>query len=220
VTRLETPTQGEQTRRAYGAVLCFLLTAVVVSITFGTIRPWSTLAGGLQGLALFVALQVSGARRLLLMQMMALILVASVLATQVTLPEHPIARVVVPLLWSLVVLGTIGAIGRHLGTFARINMQSILGLLAIYVLLGLLFSWIFMLTTHMGCPFFTSGAEDLGSYVYFSYVNLATVGFGDLTPQPGPPRALAVAEAIVGQLYLVSAVAIAVSRFGEQSPRA
>jgi len=42
---------------------------------------------------------------------------------------------------------------------------------------------------------------------------------GDLTPQPGPPRALAVAEAIVGQLYLVSVVAVAVSRLGEESPR-
>jgi len=150
---------------------------------------------------------------------MALILVSGVLATQVTLPEHPIARVAVPLLWALVVLGTIAAIGRHLGSFARINMQSILGLMAIYVLLGLFFAWTFMLTTHLGCPFFTSGAEDLGSYVYFSYVNLATVGFGDLTPQPGPPRALAVAEAIVGQLYLVSVVAVAVSRLGEESPR-
>ncbi len=214
VASFENGNRGDQTQRAYGAALFFLLTAVVVSITFGTVRPWSTLAGGLQGLALLVTLQVSGVRRLVLTQMMALILVAGLLATQVAWAEHPIAFMAVPLLWALVVLGTIGAIGRHLASFPQINMQSILGLLAIYVLLGLLFSWLFMLTTNLGCPFFANGSQDLGSYVYFSYVNLATVGFGDLTPQPGAPRALAVAQAILGQLYLVSVVAIAVSRLG------
>ncbi len=203
---------ADRVRLAYGAALAFLMAAVVVSITFGASGVWASLAGGLQGLALLATLHVSGARRLALTQTVAVIVVAGVLVAEMASAAHPKVDQLIPAAWALVVLGTIMAIGRHLATFTRVDTQTLLGLLAIYVLLGLFFSWIFMLVGRLGHPFFANGAGDLGACVYFSYVNLATIGFGDLTPQPGLPRALAVAEAILGQLYLVAVVSVAVSR--------
>ena len=50
--------------------------------------------------------------------------------------------------------------------------------------------------------------------MYFSYVTLTTVGFGDLTASTSAGRMIAVSEALSGQLYLVSAVALLVGNIG------
>jgi hypothetical protein len=49
----------------------------------------------------------------------------------------------------------------------------------------------------------------LSRLVYFSFVTLSTVGYGDITPLTGPARGLAIVEGIVGQFYL----AVLVARF-------
>jgi hypothetical protein len=51
------------------------------------------------------------------------------------------------------------------------------------------------------------GALDLPTSVYFSFVTLATLGYGDIVPLTPTARGLAVSEAIVGQLYLAVLVA-------------
>ena len=53
-------------------------------------------------------------------------------------------------------------------------------------------------------------------YVYFSFVTMATVGYGDLIAQGGVGRALAVTEGILGQVYLVTAVAALVGNLGRR----
>jgi hypothetical protein len=50
--------------------------------------------------------------------------------------------------------------------------------------------------------------------VYFSFITMATVGYGDLAPQGGVARALAVTEGLFGQIYLVTAVAALVGNIG------
>jgi hypothetical protein len=51
---------------------------------------------------------------------------------------------------------------------------------------------------------------------YFSFVTLTTTGYGDLTANVGVPRALAILEAIFGQLYLVTVVALVMSNLGRR----
>jgi len=50
--------------------------------------------------------------------------------------------------------------------------------------------------------------------MYYSFVTLTTVGYGDLTASTAIGRMLSVTEALVGQLYLVTVVAILVSNMG------
>ena len=47
----------------------------------------------------------------------------------------------------------------------------------------------------------------MGDAIYFSFVTLATLGYGDLTPATPAMRGLAVFEAVIGQLYLALLVA-------------
>lgn len=54
---------------------------------------------------------------------------------------------------------------------------------------------------------------DSGDFLYFSVITLTTVGYGDLTPATAVGRTIAMTEALVGQLYLVSVVAAVVGRW-------
>jgi hypothetical protein len=53
--------------------------------------------------------------------------------------------------------------------------------------------------------------------LYFSYVTLATLGYGDYTAASNLGHMLAVAEALIGQIYLVTVVALLVSRLRVRS---
>lgn len=80
---------------------------------------------------------------------------------------------------------------------------------AIYLLLGFAFANAYQLLhlLHPGAFHFPEGTgigEDV--FLYFSFITLATVGYGDVTPVSGMARMLAVTEAVAGQVYLVVSV--------------
>ena len=51
-------------------------------------------------------------------------------------------------------------------------------------------------------------------YLYFSFITMTTVGYGELVPGPDSIRMLAVTEALVGQIFLVTALALLVGNLG------
>jgi hypothetical protein len=118
---------------------------------------------------------------------------------------------------------TIGAIARRVRQRVEISVVTVLGAVCIYVLVGLSFAFIFEIVgAFTSQPFFASQETATRSdYVYFSFVTMATVGYGDLTAQGGLGRALAVTEGLLGQIYLVTAVAALVSNLGRgaRAPR-
>jgi ion channel len=105
---------------------------------------------------------------------------------------------------------------RRIITSPRITIRLVLGALAIYLLLGLAYSYLFPLIASVtGKPFFVqTNSPSASDYLYFSYTTLATIGFGDYTAQQSLGRMIAVSEGLVGQLYLVSAVALLVGNVG------
>ncbi len=88
-------------------------------------------------------------------------------------------------------------------------------MLTIYLLLGLLFSaahgfFAALITDYLNG---VTGHPTPSDTLYFSLITLTTVGYGDITPVANVARAIASAEALTGQLYLVSVVAAVVARF-------
>jgi hypothetical protein len=101
-----------------------------------------------------------------------------------------------------------------------VNVQSVLGAICVYILLGLLFTQLYGAVAALGdgALFVQSAGDGTASLrLYFSYVTLATLGYGDLTPAGALGRTLAISEALLGQLYLVTVVAVLVSRIGRAS---
>ena len=121
----------------------------------------------------------------------------------------------------LLPLLTMGVIIRRVRLRAEINMLTVLAAVCIYVLLGLSFAFVFECVGEFGSrPFFTAHeAGTRSDYTYFSFVTMATVGYGDLTAEGGIGRALAVTEGLLGQIYLITTVAALVGNLGRARAR-
>ena len=73
---------------------------------------------------------------------------------------------------------------------------------------------------HRDGPFFVQpGGHQQSEYVYYSFVTLTTLGFGDLSPTVGLPQALTALEALLGQIFLVTLVARLVTLWVRQAER-
>jgi hypothetical protein len=99
-------------------------------------------------------------------------------------------------------------VSRVLG-HRRVTFETILGAVCIFVLVGLLFAFVYLAIDGLRtAPFFRqAGPHGQGDYLYFSFVVLTTLGFGDLAPTRGLPQAVVVIEALIGQVFLVTLVA-------------
>jgi hypothetical protein len=107
-------------------------------------------------------------------------------------------------LFSLGILGSV--IGIKVFGAGVVTFDRILGAVALYVLIGVVWAEIYPLVymrvpnAYGGIPN-TRTPPDRSTWVYFSFVTLTTVGYGDITPVAHAARSLAILEALIGQLY-------------------
>jgi hypothetical protein len=76
--------------------------------------------------------------------------------------------------------------------------------------MALMWTFVFVVveTLHPGSFNLPEGGEEATRYfLYYSFVTLTTLGYGDITPVTGLARSLSILEAVIGQLYLVVQVA-------------
>jgi Ion channel len=107
------------------------------------------------------------------------------------------------------------SIVRHLILRRAIDVESLLGAVAAYLLIGMFFAFAYQAAGELGSvPFFGSaGHGSLSEDLFFSFVTMTTVGYGNLVPAANPGQTMAVVEAVVGQLFLVVAVGKVISGF-------
>ena len=85
---------------------------------------------------------------------------------------------------------------------------------------GFLFAFVYLAVDELrDAPFFAQeGPHEQSEFLYFSFVALTTLGFGDLSPAVGLPQALTVLEALTGpEIFLVTMVARLVMLWARQS---
>jgi len=95
-----------------------------------------------------------------------------------------------------------------------INVETILGAIDAYLLLGIAFAAVYRMLDTVDSHFFTQGAASGVKYLYFSFVVITTLGFGDLTPRTDIGRVIVSLEALLGQIFLVTVVAVLVANLG------
>jgi len=96
----------------------------------------------------------------------------------------------------------------------RVTVYRVIGGIAGYLLIGLVWTFAYQLLVQRfpEAIHFEPGIAEVsstqpGRLIYFSFVTLTTVGYGDVHPVSPAARSLAVAEALVGQLYLATLIA-------------
>jgi hypothetical protein len=90
-----------------------------------------------------------------------------------------------------------------------LNLEALLAAVTAYVLVGLFFTFVFnLISLVVPEPMFDGpDGDSLANQLFFSFTTLTTTGYGNLVPVDAIPQAVAVAEAITGQLFLITAVA-------------
>ncbi len=117
------------------------------------------------------------------------------------------------LITALLLLVAALAILRTVLTETEVGFRTILGAISVYIILGLLFTFLYVaLDRIQGTPFFGSGTTvHDGDTLLFSFYTLTTTGYGNLVPAGQPGKLFAGLEMLIGNIFLVTLVAGLVS---------
>ncbi len=115
----------------------------------------------------------------------------------------------------LILLLTAVLIVRRVLARPTITLQSIYGALSAYLIIGLMYAAFYAAIGRLsGAPFFAHHQPaNTQTFQYFSFTTLTTLGYGDFTAAGNSGRALAVIEALSGQVFLATLVARLVAAF-------
>jgi hypothetical protein len=104
---------------------------------------------------------------------------------------------------------------RVLGSSDEVTLQSIWGAVSVYMIVGMMFSTIYAAINEFSRgAFFADGQPaNLKTFQYFSFTTLTTLGYGDFTAAGNGGRAVAVMEALFGQVFLATLVARLVAAY-------
>jgi hypothetical protein len=221
LSRASAPLPHERFRGSgYGLVLVLILLSLGFQLA-GTDATWERVVTLLlQGATVLAALHVSGARPLVSRLAAVLVALACLSAAGVLIESGELStdatRGVGLLLVLLAPAAIVLGIVRHVRAVGGITLTTMFGVLCLYLLLGMAFGFLYgVIAAIEGDPFFAQQASaDQSDFLYFSIVTMTTTGFGDLTAATDVGRSAASIEALLGQIYLVTVVAVIVGNLG------
>jgi Ion channel len=108
---------------------------------------------------------------------------------------------------------------QHFREEGRVTIQMMFGVLCVYLLLGALFAFTYGLIDDLqSVPFFAQiDHATTSDYLYFSFTTQTTTGYGDLTAAADLGRSFAIIEELLGQIYMVTVVALIVGNLRRPS---
>ena len=127
--------------------------------------------------------------------------------------QAPAMSILAALAWGTIALVAAYRAVRHSLSSVRIDAERVYAALSAYLLIGVCWGVVYAAMTRVLPGSLLSGGVvppagiGMGDAIYFSFVTLATLGYGDLVPATPAMRGLAVFEAVIGQLYLALLVA-------------
>lgn len=108
------------------------------------------------------------------------------------------------------------AILRSITRHRQITWATVVGAISIYMCIGLFFACFHQIIFEFDGQAFVVGNGNLqpATFQYFSFITLTTVGFGDVVATSNLARTMTALEAIIGQIFLVTVVALVVGNIG------
>lgn len=111
---------------------------------------------------------------------------------------------------------------------ARVTLETLRGIVCAYFMIAFVFAYIYYLIEYLipgsfhllvRDEFFVTFSRNLSQFMYFSFVTLLTIGYGDITPNLDVSQTAVVLEGIVGQFYIAILVARIVAVYSISTER-
>ncbi len=205
---------------SYGLLLALILVGLVAGPVLAAVsRSWSQAAALLVlGVTLAFALRTSEASRRITRIANVLVPLVVVFGLVARAGDFGWADATVSAITLLLTVCALLAVLVRLASHPVISWATVLGALCVYLLLGLAFvsAYGFLDAVYSESVFVDVDDPSSFDYTYFSFVTLTTVGYGDVVAAQDLTRMVAVSEALIGQLYLVSIVALVVGNIGRR----
>jgi Ion channel len=193
----------------------YLLSAFVTSAWIGVAQLGLFVATGL------LTLRSARLPRRRVQILAAVLLTGSAVAAGLAITRPNPEAVAAASIWTgVLLLVTVTVIVRRILSFATVTAQSIFGAISAYLIIGLMFAAFYAAMAQLSGGHFFAASQPGNSetFQYFSFTTLTTLGYGDFTAATNDGRAIAVLEALTGQVFLATLVARLVAAF--RGPRA
>jgi hypothetical protein len=189
-------------------VVTYLLSALTAAYLVSAVQVILFLA------VVLIALRGGRFRRRTGQVLAVVLLLGSAAAAILRLVDDKGAGAALASLWTAIILAlAVFYIVRQVLGQREITEQSIYGVLSAYMMIGLIFAAVYLAMWGFSGQFFAHGADDTKTFQYFSFTTLTTLGYGDFTAATDAGRAVAVLEAMSGQMFLATLVARLVAGF-------
>jgi len=134
--------------------------------------------------------------------------------------DHPALSAMTLGVWTVMgIIAAVYALRFAMGA-TKVDAEHLYAALSAYLLAGIFFGLFYWMLEQISPGTFTSAGDfSRMSAFYFSFVTLATLGYGDIVPRSDIARGLAMVEGVGGQLFLAVMVARLVSLYGREQPR-
>jgi hypothetical protein len=214
--------QAVRASDSYGLLL-FLLLVDYVLISLIDTRRWSDLIVGVPiALSLLLAMHTSRAHIHAVRTARIASVGVVVLGIVSAITGESLLSGAIGFIFCVLLIVSVYVILRRVFGHERVGIETILGALCVYIIIGLMFTFLFIGIARVSAtPFLAQPPPHHvpADYLYLSFVTLTTVGFGDLTPASKLARTVVVLEALIGQVFLVTLVARLVALFGTEQRR-
>jgi hypothetical protein len=207
----------------FGVVLFFVIATIVVSslIDVGTSYGDSLLAHSMSGAALVAAARATGMRRRPRRVVTVVVLVAIGLLAFLSVVElltgegevAPVSPEQADPLWLILVVAVPIIVIRRISQHTIVGGRTVLGAITAYLQIGVAYAALYQAIGVWSTepPFGTP--QPSSADMYLSMTTMSTLGIGDIAPSTQLARLLVSSEAVLGQVFLVTIVAIVVSQF-------
>lgn len=172
-------------------------------------------------LVAYFSLNLSKQWRRFILAMMVLMVVVNILREFTSWSITPLASLTALLIFYC---GMAYAAARQVLFSGRVDANTIIGAVAIYLLLGLIWSVLYLITLEFWHGAFNGieyghWAENFSLSIYFSYVTMTTLGYGDISPAVPVSRVLVFLQAIFGTFYMAVVVASMIGARTSKNPK-
>lgn len=204
-------------RHSFAIVFALIVVTVIFQLSVPDTELTRLIRVIMQAVVAMTALRAAGAHVQLLRGSMTVVSVMVVVAfVGVIAPSELttiVQRVLLLALIALTPIAILAGVVRELREDRRVTVETVYCGLCIYLLFGTGFAVLFAAIEDIGnTPFFTTVTDGTSSeFLYYSLATLTTTGYGDFVAATEFGRAMSVTEALIGQMYLVTVLAVIVS---------